>query len=439
MSSTIFDAIPKTGEEGFFQEAEEIKLPPNKSFIGKLKHYGKEYGKTALKGGAEGLYKLGRIMGPTGGAQNPEEFTEELDKILPNEENTFGQRAIRRGLKEAPSFLAFPGAASLSNLPRPIIAGFLGEGAKELGAPEWAQSALELTAYLGPDITKKLLSEGKNKDLLEAAKKLGLTDEQLTPLLQSEFKQKWLTKLTPRRGATQKALNSSKEGLGKSYEILKDTPSALKTIGETAERSLQNEIDHLLTQMPHDVRSKVLQDYKDLFAAPVTGKTLINFYQKVGHNIGDKSKQLSLLKKPISKMLYKIAAELGENFSTINKLYSKFSDISARLKPNLASDIVGAAETLGLVSSITMGNYPWLLKIGGEKAARKIAQQMLINPHFQQIGRKMVVALNHNKFGLAKNITEEYIKLIKKIDPNVAKKMEELKEEELTDFFTHQK
>ena len=80
-----------------------------------------------------------------------------------------------------------------------------------LGAPELVQTAAELTAYIGPDVLKKLLSSGKHKEIIDAARTLGLTDEQITPVLQSETKLKWLSKLTPRRGSTQKALENTKD------------------------------------------------------------------------------------------------------------------------------------------------------------------------------------------------------------------------------------
>jgi hypothetical protein len=433
MKETIFDAVPSTGQKGFIDEAEKIELPKEKSFVTKAKGLGK----SALKGGVEGLVKFGTMMGPTG-INDQKELTEELNRLLPTEDENYLQRSVRRGLKEAPSFLAFPGSA-VTSLPRPLIAGFLGEGAKDLGAPEWAQNALELTAYIGPDLLKKLLTKGSNKEIIEFAKKKGMTDEQITPLIQSEFKQKWLTKLAPKRAGTQKALKSSKEGLSNAYNTIKNSESALGTISEKSERILQNEIDHFLTQMPSEVRGKILQDYKDLFAGPVSGKTLMDFYSKVNHYVGENTKQLSLLKKPIQRVLNEISPQLGKEFGQINNLYSKYFDISARLKPTIASDIVTAAESLGLVSSIVMGQPYTLAVIIGEQGVKVLAQQMLINPHFQQLGRKMVVALNHNKLPLAKKIMEDYIKLIRKTSPEIANKLEDLSDEELELLFIDQK
>src|SRR2546429_5451563 len=152
MDETIFDLIEEPmseGKEGYFKLAQNAPEPKDDSFLNSIA----DYAKTFIKGGIEGVSKLGRIMGPL---QDPkgrsseqilEEQTEVLNKLLPTDEN-FTQKAIRRGLGQAPIALASPWS-TLSTLPRAMAAGFFGEGAKELELPEWAQAAAELTAYIG--------------------------------------------------------------------------------------------------------------------------------------------------------------------------------------------------------------------------------------------------------------------------------------------------
>ena len=283
-----------------------------------------------------------------------------------------------------------------------------------------------------------MLSSGKNKELIEVGKKLGLTDEQLTPLLQGEFKQKWLSKLAPKRGSTQKALSESKLGLSTAYEGLKSTEAATKNLTEVAERGLQTKLGNQLIKMPHSVREKIKQDTFDLFKAPVTGKSLMKYYADINHALGPGNKQLSLLKKPVQETIRSLSPELGNDFDLINKLYGRYSDIAGRLKPTLTSDIVRAVEALGIGGSIILGNYPTLLHVVGEKAARKVAQQMLLNPHFQQLGKKMVIAINQHKPQLAKKVFEDYVKLVRKESPEAADKLEKLSDEEIYQFLNPQ-
>lgn len=436
MKNTIFDLADtelSTGKKGFFEAAERAPNPKDNSFLSSVS----DYGKTILKGAAEGLGRLGRVMGPLqtdkSTSEQLEEQTESLDKLLPVEED-FGQRSIRRGLRELPTALSFPGSTA-ATLPRAIAAGFLGEGAKDLGAPEWAQTAAELTAYIGPDITKKLLESGKDKDLIQAGRKLGMSDEALTPLLQSEFKQKWLSKMTPRRGSTQSSLSKSKSELQKTYGELQKSSAAQGELSFGSSQGLINSIEDKLFEMPSGVRSKISADFKDLQSRPITGDSLINFYVDINHEAGKNAKQLSLLKEPIKNALKEINPSLAKDFDTINTLYSKYYPIAKRLEPNLMTDIVGASEAIGLLASLTTGYYPFFLKIAGEKTARKVAQQLLINPRFQQISKKMVVAMNQNKYQMVKKLSDLMSHEMRKTSPEVADKLDDISEEELMDLF----
>lgn len=429
-----FEPIQKT--EGFFLE----KIPLLKEKI--------ELGKTILKGTAEGLQKLGQMIGPSNpydvkaGRQTPEKFTQELEKALPGEEETFIQKGMRRGLGQMPSAIAFPGSV-FTNIPRSIVAGFLGESGKELGLSEWAQSALEITGYLGPDLAKQIISKGSNKQIIDAGRKVNLSDEQITPLIQSEFKQKWLSKLSPKRGSTERALESTKKGLDESYGFLQKGEKAAKEISERSEGKLINSLRNSLNEMPSGVRTKIKEDLDDLLANKITGRSLINFFVDVNHEIGSNSKQLSLLKDPIKKALKELSPELGEDFNMINKLYSNYFDIASKLKPNLASDIVSAAESLGILGGtlgfLTYGNYLPLSTFVGEKVARKLAQQMLINPRFQQIPSKMVNALNENKFNVVSELINEFGKEIKKYDPKKGEELENIKIEDIKKIFNQEK
>ena len=431
MEENIFDLVSESGN---------IELPKDKSYLNDVK----EYGKSILKGTAEGLQRLGSIMGPTSdiygtpSSVKQQEFTQQLENILPsNEPESYGQRAIRKGLGQAPSALAFPGIG-IEQLPRSIAAGFLGEGAKDLGAPEWAQTASELTAYIGPDITKKLLSSGNNKQIIDNARKLGFTDEQITPLIQSNFKQKWLSKLSEKRGATEEALKGTHGALSESWGTLAKSPKAAQEISERSNAKLINTIYNQLSEMPREVQNKILPDLNDLINNNITGRSLINFYKDINFKSGGSAKELAHIKGAVKNALASISPEIANDFGIVNDLYSRYYKISEKLKPSMASDIVRAAETIGVMSSIAglfFGHFEPLLAIAGEKGARKIAQQTLINPRFQQLGTKMANALNESKFTVAKNLSKEMANLIKKDSPKIAEDLEKLSEEDFEKFF----
>src|SRR5216684_25862 len=438
MKDTIFDLIEDDipeGKEGYFKIAEHAPEPKDNSFLNSVA----DYAKTALKGTVEGISRLGSIMGPLPSNKSQQEQfeqqTENLNKLLPTQDD-FGQRALRRGLSQAPTALSFPGS-TIATLPRAMAAGFLGEGAKDLGAPEWAQTAAELTAYIGPDITKKLLEKGSNKKIIESARRFGMTDEQITPLLQSEFKQKWLSKISSRRGKTEEVLKESKKGLSEAYDYVRQSMGKSNPISEKAKTSLLKEMTSVVEEMPSAVRELIKKDAQKLVNKPITGDSLMNFYADINHYLSGKTKQLARLKDPIKKAISSISPQAGKDFQLVNDLYSKYHKIAARLKPNLTTDIVGASEALGTLFALTTGEYPLLVKLATEKTGRKIAQQMLLNPKFQQIGNKIVDAVNQNKFNIVKKLSESYAFLLKDIEPNLSEKLSELNEHELKDFFKH--
>jgi len=450
--STIFDALSDVdtlpdelppGKEGYFELASRAPDSKDDSFLNRIA----EYGKTFLKGGIEGLKSFGRMMGPLEPLPaDLEEIRKEkeesaLEELLPTGKETFGQRALRRGIKEVPSALAFPGSVLASGA-RALGAGALEESAQELGAPEWVQTAAGLTAYLGPDLTKKLLERGKTKDIIQAARRMGLSDEQITPLIQSETKQKWLSKLATKRGSTQERLQETKQGLSKAYSGLQRSETAAQEISEQANGTLINEIFETLNELPRELRGKIEPDLKDLLSNKVTGRSLMNFFSDINSKYsGDRSK-LSLLKEPIRKALGSISPELANDFGTVNRLYSLYFPIASKLKPTIASDIVSAAETIGVLGALggtTFGFFHPLVAILGEQTAKKLAQQFLINPRFQQLSQKMVVALNQNKYQMAKNILGQITNQISKFDPESAETLKDLSMEELEDLFKYQK
>lgn len=442
MTNTIFDLVESElpeGNQGFMELAKRAPAPKDDSFLNTIT----EYGKTALKGSVEGLTRLGRMMGPLQdihGKQTPqilEEQTGKLEEVFPTDEG-FGQKALRRGLSMAPSMAAFPGAGAQA-LPRSIAAGFLGEGAKDLGAPEWAQTAAELTAFIGPDITKKLLETGRSKDIVAAGRKLGLTDEQITPLMQSEFKQKWLGKIAPKRGVTQKALASTKSALSEGYNTLRESSAAKSALSRGSSEKMVESLSETFQKMPSGIRSKMKQDTLDLLNNPITGESIINYWQDINYNLGPKTKQLSLLKEPLKKALNDASPELAKDFELLNGLQSKYYPIASKLKPNITDDIVRAAENIGLLGSLVTGYYPHLPVLIAEKGARQVAKQMLINPRFQQLASKTVSAINQGKYGMVKKLADLYAHELKSIDPKASEILKDLSEEEIQEFFSRQK
>lgn len=438
MKDTIFDLVENQipeGKKGYFALAENAPEPKDNSFLNTVS----DYAKTFLKGSIEGLSRLGQMMGPIPSKQGKteeqelESQTETLNKLFPTDEG-FVQKGLRRGLQQAPTAMAFPLGGPVQAGVRGIGAGFAGEGAKELGAPEWLQTAAELTAYIGPDITKKLLEKGSNTEIIKAGRKLGISDEALTLLLQSERKQKWLSKFTPRRGTIKTALEKIKSELQEAYGKVSESLPSKQHLSHESSIKLIDDIEDKLLKMPSGVRSKIKTDFDDLLKGEITGENLINFWSDINHEMGNTSKELSLLKEPIKNALKEISPELIHDFETVNALYSKYFSIAKRLEPNLKTDIMEAVKPLGLLGGLLTGNYGLIAKFSSPYLLGELSKQMLTNPRFQQLSQKMVESMIQNKFSMAKKIVDLIAAEVKKISPDAASEIENISEEDLMEL-----
>lgn len=405
---SIVGAYPKGVFKEFRTEIDKIKTFPLPSFLKKLapteEEIEEEYGK----------------------------FEEELNKLLPTQ-NKFTERSLERGGR------IFPYAALGGNVIgggiRSAVAGFLGEGGKEVGLPEDTQMGLEFIAFAAPDIiTKKLLETGKYGALIKKAREMGLSDEAIAPLIQGDWKKKIFSKLASRRGKTQRLLKPQGQvqtELGNVYDTLKSSKAAQKVLGEEAQKKVINDLQKVYLDLPKKQRDLIQEDLQRLSSNPITGESLMDFYKKVGANLEEKTAQLSRLKNPIKTALADISPSLANDFNFTNQLYSQYKNISSMLKPTLVSDILSASQALKLMGGIAFGYYPILVETMGEQAAKILSREMLVNPRFQQIGQKIASALKNNKTAALRPLVENLIKEVKKVSPEASKELQSIDYEEL--------
>lgn len=354
--------------------------------------------------------------------KSDEDVQKLLEEILPTQEG-FAERALERGGRIAP-YAALGGGSGIAGQAgqaiRSALAGFLGEGAKELGAPSWAQALAELPAFGLPGLGKKISPTSKQKELVEGGRALGLSEEEIAPLIQSEMKQKWLTKLAPKRGRTQEALSKSKKALGNIFSRLEQSEVAKNILPDEQASQVIQSIDKVLETLPKGVRDQISGDFNDLIKNPVSGETLINFWQDLNHYIRKGETKLGILKGPITDAIEKISPQLGSDFRMTNQLYGKYGRMNQLLKPTLVSDLMTAGRAVRTMLGITTGNFPLLIESVGESTAKRLAREMLINPRLQNLSKKMANALNANKISLSTQILNDYVKEIEKTDPEVA-------------------
>ncbi len=428
MTGTIFDAVEEPSTGTIMDLTDKVEhIVPDEYHDEEIPWY-KSYASALGKGLIEGTGQLGRMLGPLDEPFDPNQIREQLDRLLPSEEGVV-EGALERGGKLFP-LVATGGGGAGSALLRTAGAAVSGQAAKEWGAPEWLQSLAELPALIGPDI-KKMIQAGKStKEILKFGRSKGLTEEQLAPLVQSEKKRNILGKLAIKRGKGKKVIKETQEALGEIYKDLYNHPQAKTVLSQSAAEETIGIMEKQLAKMPTKVREAISGDFQELINSPKAGEDFMNFYADVNANLSGKTKQLSSLKKPVLDAINKIDAGLSNEFQMTNELYSNWAQISKTLSPTLASDLIEGSIPVqfmyGLGHAASTGNLGILSMVLGEVAVKKLATELLVNPRFQTLGKKMLTALKNNKFAVAKNAWDVMTQEVDKVDKNVSKKMRDI-------------
>jgi len=168
------------------------------------------------------------------------------------------QEAARRGTRSLPGLMG--GAGTLANLLRMEAFG-LGakEAVKGLGGGETAQLVADIAGAM-VDPRAALRRTGRTTEALEFGRRMGLTERQLTPLVQAETKQKLLAPLAKKIGKTQNQLASTKSALEGVYTELRELPAAQNTLGMAARNNLTQQLEAKLKNMPAKVRETISSD-----------------------------------------------------------------------------------------------------------------------------------------------------------------------------------
>jgi hypothetical protein len=447
-----FGEIIENKQQNKFPEFGEIieeKTIPKEGFLTDLKEGAKGLGRVGLKTGAAlaaapaksvgGMLNLLSMIGEKGrpgtkmiqsaakyfsnlGEENQKFLKGKIEKLLGKPFGT-GEEAITR---YAENIAENVGQMPMKALLVPsAIGGFLGQTAEEVNAPSWMKTAAEIAPLAFPSFSKQLATTGKNKQLIEWGREMGMTEKELTPLIQSERKQGFLSKFAKKKGRAEKALKESKEALSNIYGKLREIPEANIAMNPSEINSFMKDMMPVIEDLPANIRDLVAKDAADLAKSGFTGSGLINFWQDIN---AAKQYQLGRLKGPITNALERFSPKLADDFRMTNNLYSKWATISKRLKPSVASELWSASEVPRFIYGVITGNFPVLSELLLENTAKKLATEMLVNPRFQNISKQMINALNKNKIGIANKLKDKMAKDLEDDFPEISNK---LKKEDL--------
>ena len=330
---------------------------------------------------------------------------EKAEEFLPTQPE-FAEKALERFGHTVP-YLAGSGLAGVA---RAGLGALAAQSAEELGVGPVGQSIAEMGAFAGPGLARKIIPSGKEqKALIDTARKYGMTEEQIAPLIPGKFKRQFFGKFASKGEDTQEILKETRKGISDIYNVLKKGPESSKKLSEESLSVFANEMNELGKEMPHAIRSQLKNDALDLVNSArkkggVDVEELINFFQDISSRYNVGKEQLQRFKNPVKKALSSVSKDTGEDFDLANKMWQRQLKIGETLYPGQYENLVDLGESYALAAGIASGDMGLLKKVLGAFGARRFAKAMLTNPRLQNISQKTIEAIQENNLPLVKKL-----------------------------------
>lgn len=343
--------------------------------------------------------------------------------------DSFIPKAVRRGSRAFLDNVYF----GLSGALRSVAGAGLAEGAKEMGAPGWMQTSIELGAQIAPDFGKTLTKRGfgaaadEERRLINEARRLGMTEEELALTLNQRGPVKEFTQdIAAKGGRMVGRFQKTKAALGRVWETLRTTPEAQAPLSLDAKEALVQSISERMSRMPSAQRDLISQDWADLRNSNMQGTDLIDFWQKLNYHIARGEGALGNLKQDLQKGISSISEQLGNDFQITNQLYANFHRLAERMGPNIAENLIRTGENGIVLTAITTGNFPLLSKVLKPLGARQLATELSTNPRLMNLSSKMINALERGSPVIAKQIYNQLVIEVGKTNAEAAMKMSDI-------------
>lgn len=356
-----------------------------------------------------------KAMGKGGGVQlfqPQEEFETQIEELLPTKDR-FLEAGLERGGRIAP----YAATGGIGAILRSLGAGLAGQGVEELGGGPIAQLIGEVGAQGLPGLAKKITgSKGVQKELVDFARKVGLKEEQIAPLIQSAKKSSLLGKAAYKGTGTQKRLKEAKSGLNLLFDSVENSPAAQKSLTESNAKSLLNEMEVILRKMPVEERQFILNDFLELAQGGFKGKDLINFYRDINSHYSKGRRALGGLLDPVKKAIKSISPELEKQFGMTNQFFKNYLNLSRKLKPSKFEDLMKLGRKGRILAGLAFHNPLILTEAIGEAATKKLFTEMLLNPRYQNLMNKLLTNLQKGKIAVAREAAEKLTEEAKKVN-----------------------
>jgi len=344
-------------------------------------------------------------------------------------------RIVGRGAEFAGEGLATGGG--VKTLLTLAGAGATGQGLREMGAPESLASGAEIAGSILPSLISGKVNPRSQEaqKIVNAGRTVSLTEKQIAPLIQGEGKVSFLSKIARKSDRTKKTFANIKASLGDSYQNIKTEVAKLPKINNKNQNLLYDKFTSIREELSKTLKASPDKESAIKFIDDAISKLsnhgaspeeLINFWQDINksvpwNKIDSGKKTLSQLKEPILEVLSDVAPQAAKDFEMTNLLYSKYAQISKKLKPDIVDSFINKAEVMAFIPaglSLVYGNVAPLAGLATESALRILGREMLINPYFMNLGHKLQKNFNQASFKGVKDLVNNAKELLEEKHPD---------------------
>lgn len=367
--------------------------------------------------------------------QAREKATEQLEKThkvkLPEKGRGFIERAAE-GAGSAVETALFP--SSLLTKGAIIGTQALTEG---LDLPPGYKLAANLTVPAIASFANAIRSgkyipkPGEAERALEAGKSLGMSMEELAPILASEEQVARHGRRAASISKTQKSFKKTGDALGTALENLQSQPIAKQKLGTQATEGLVSGFENILedlTSGSHALgpKSEKLVEFIrntiiDIDTNGTTPKQLIGTWREI-NKIGEGKTFLRRLMPYISEGIESVDPKLAKDFLGGNLLYKRFIQNLGEIKPGQYNAFMDAGELQQVLGSVFQlqpeTTAKGILRFLTLQSLEKISSSIITNPKAQSLVRNFGKAVKSGSKKAALNVAHQLKEYVKKELPD---------------------
>jgi len=339
-----------------------------------------------------------------------------LQEVLPTKEG--GVEDILEFTGENLPVAATGGGGLLSKGIQSLGGGLARKAAKEMDLPEWAQEIAGVAGMVGPDVAKSISSKAlrpsfKQAKVSEFLKSKGLSDQEITPLIQDKRKLDLFSKGAMKYDRENPFVKGIKDKLQSVYEDIRIKGKNTGYLEGPSLREFENGFYKKLDNVPEHYKHMIKKPVEHLIDNPIDYTALHDFNVAINDIVkgaqGGKA-AVGIMKEPIKEAQKKLDPSLFLENEQTNHAYKQLHKFTDKMTQKNWMTLLNTGHMGTLLTGILTFN-PLALKAAGSVAFGRYAlKKMLTSPRLQNIHKKMQDAALKNNVPKAVKLMELFQK-----------------------------